>query len=109
MARQIASEATKRSQLNGVAGVDPLTIISLLLFIAKTCTERRMVRKMRVYPRMAMARAYRLVDTHEATKDLDLPVRIAIAEAMIDCGTRANETTVSLIEQEIGWAEVAGE
>lgn len=126
LARQIAADANRRlapqanpfsdrSYSEDVVGIDPVTIsvvLALLQFIAKTCIERRMARVMRgstSRANKATRMVVRACKNCDATKSLRHPIKQAIAEAVVDCVVNANDATVSLIAQEIGWAEVAGE
>lgn len=123
LARQITADANRRlapqanpfsdrSYSEDVVGIDPVTvsmIVALLQFIAKTCIERRMARVMRSSPsraNKAVERVYRACSRCAETKPLTHPARQTIAEAVVDAVVKANEATVSLVAQEIGWAEV---
>lgn len=123
LARQIADGANRRltpqanpfsdrSYSEDVVGIDPVTlsmILALLQWVAKRCVHRALVRRSRHDPGRARVRAMRVVANCDSTSHLPHATQMAIAEATADAVVHANDGTLDLIEQEIGWAEVAGE
>lgn len=117
LARQIADGANRRLMVRqvpsgSVEAIDPVTvalIMALLQFVAKRCVNRELARKSRSNPNKTLMRARRAVANCEATNTLPWAAQMAIAEATAEALCGANEATIDLVEQEIGWAEVADE
>ena len=116
LARQITDGANRRLTARQVGGfcaaVDPVTlslILALLQWVAKRCVHRALVRRSKQDPERAKVRAMRAVANCDSTSLLPHATQMAIADALADAVVHANDATFDLIEQEIGWTEVASE
>lgn len=119
LARQIADGANRRltpaanpfsdrPYAEDVVGIDPITIsliLALLQWVGKKCVDRAKAKQRHSW--RFRTRVRRAVANCEATGSLPEVAQMAIASATADAVIGANDATIDMVAEELGWEDVA--